>query len=191
MERNKSLKSLNLECIKKELVWTPKNTSFAITPHFCNFKKKVRLVSNIRNHGFNSSRYVKTQFFINYFVDDLTVWQVAILLLMWSFFVCCCKVCDFLQTLIAGWLKGSLKHSEPKPPRAWIEDIFFLKKKTLFCFHKLQILYCLMPQNYDFFFEYQNNLFSFLMDAFVVEHSLKKLLMDLSMIWCFHWVNSS
>jgi len=47
---------------------------------------------------------------------------------MWSFFICCCKVHDFFKTQIGGWLEGSLKHTEPMPLRAQIEDLDFPEK---------------------------------------------------------------
>jgi hypothetical protein len=42
---------------------------------------------------------------------DLIFYQ-AFFLSLWSFFICCHKVCEFLQTLISAWLKDSLKQSK-------------------------------------------------------------------------------
>lgn len=50
----------------------------------------------------------------DYFTKDFTFCQ-TFLLSLWSFLICCCKVCEFFQTLIKSWLKDSLKQF--KPPR--------------------------------------------------------------------------
>jgi hypothetical protein len=42
---------------------------------------------------------------------DLIFYQ-AFFLSLWSFFICCHKVREFLQTLISAWLKDSLKQSK-------------------------------------------------------------------------------
>jgi hypothetical protein len=41
---------------------------------------------------------------------DLIFYQAFFL--SWFFFICCHKVCEFLQTLISAWLKDSLKQSK-------------------------------------------------------------------------------
>ncbi len=34
------------------------------------------------------------------------------MLFLWTFFICCNKVCEFFQTLISEWLKESLKQCD-------------------------------------------------------------------------------
>ncbi len=78
-------------------------------------------------------------------VQKIIIWQ-AFLLLLWSFFTCCCKGCDFFQTLINGWLKGSLKQIDFEPSKLKQNILsFFQKLKTYFHLHKVQKL-CLVPQ---------------------------------------------
>jgi hypothetical protein len=54
--------------------------------------------------------------FFDCLTQNLSFWQ-AFLLLIWSFFACCRKGCDFFQSLIGGWLQESLKQTCFEPPR--------------------------------------------------------------------------
>jgi hypothetical protein len=69
--------------------------------------------------------------FFDCLAENLSFWQ-AFLVLIWSFFACCCEGCDFFQTLIGGWLKESLKQTYFEPPR--------LKTKYLILFPKTENL---------------------------------------------------
>jgi hypothetical protein len=42
--------------------------------------------------------------------------------------VCCCKGCDFFQTLTGGWLKESLKQIDFEPPRLETKHLFLSSK---------------------------------------------------------------
>jgi hypothetical protein len=59
--------------------------------------------------------------FFHCLVQDLSFWQ-AFLLSLWTFFICCNKVCEFFQTLINEWLKESLKQCDFEPSRQETKD---------------------------------------------------------------------
>jgi hypothetical protein len=52
----------------------------------------------------------------NYLAEELIFWQTFTKKLLWTFFICCHKVFEFLQTLTSGWLKASFKQQECEPP---------------------------------------------------------------------------
>jgi hypothetical protein len=102
---------------------------------------------------------------------------------LWSFFTCC-KGCDFFQTLIGGWLKGSLKQTDFEPPK--------LKTKHLVFFPKIEDLFSPLqtpkvvpytpnckpskcPHCHENPREYPKHLLLPLTYAFVIKHILPKL----------------
>jgi hypothetical protein len=61
------------------------------------------------------------------FAHNISFWQ-SFILLLWSFFTCCCKGCDFLQTSIGGWLENSSKQTNFEPPTLETKHLVFSPK---------------------------------------------------------------
>lgn len=126
--------------------------------------------------------------FYDYLVENLTFCPTFLLSLS-SFFICCHKVCEFFQTLIRPWLKNSLKQLKPSRleelalPKETITLVWLLKTpKLVVCSPKPSHRHKLICDNLGY-------LLPPLMHAFVIGHGLTKLPMDLSTMWCLHWVS--
>jgi hypothetical protein len=84
--------------------------------------------------------------FFNYLTQNLSFWQ-TFLLLLWSFFACCHKGCNFFQTLIGGLLKESLKQIDFEALILETKDfVFFPKIKYLHYNKKRAILRSKYPR---------------------------------------------
>jgi hypothetical protein len=132
--------------------------------------------------------------FFYYLTQNLSFWQTFFLLL-WSFFACCHKGCNFFQTLIGGLLKESLKQID--------FEALILETKDLVFFPKIKYLsppsqtlkivpYTPNPKpskqchSHEKPKEYPKHLFLPLTNAFMIEHIFPKLPLDPSMMWQLH-----
>lgn len=92
---------------------------------------KVKFNPTYTKMAFVAQGTKKEEEFFYYFVQNLFFWQ-TFLLLLWSLFACCCKGCNFFQTLIGGLLKESLKQTNFETPRLKTKDlVFFPETKYL------------------------------------------------------------
>jgi hypothetical protein len=87
------------------------------TPYNCH-SLDVRFSSSKKGSWFwlNKSHYKMMNFVI---VEHKTLFFTKFFFLsLWSLFIYCHKVCEFLQTLTSSWLKDSLKQPElPRPEK--------------------------------------------------------------------------
>jgi len=94
------------------------------------------------------------------------------------------RVVIFFQTLIGGWLKGSLKQTDFEPPKLETKHlVFFPKIEDLFSpLQTLKVVPCTpnckpskCPHSHENLREYPKHLLLPLTYAFVIEHILPKL----------------
>ncbi len=135
--------------------------------------------------------------FFYYLAQNLSFWQTFPLLL-WSFFTCCHKGCNFFQTLIGGLLKESLKQIDFEAPRLEIEYLVFFPNfpKTKDLSSPSQTLKIVpytpnpkpskQPHSHEKPKKYPKHLLPPLTDAFMIEHIFPKLPLDPSMMWQLH-----
>lgn len=111
-------------------------------------------------------------------VQDLSFWQ-AFLLSLWTFFICCNKVCEIFQTLISEWLKESLKQCDFEPSRQETKDFVLPPKikNLVLPSQTLEFVPCTPKHHHSHEkpFEYLWNLLLPLMNAFVIEHIFLKI----------------
>ncbi len=110
--------------------------------------------------------------FFDCLVEKITFWQ-TFLLLLWTFFICCQKVSNFLQTLNSGWLKTYFKQQdyEPPPPTLEMENLVMLPQNPYF-FLPSTPNHCTTkhPYSHERKFAYPSPFLPPLTYAFVIEH---------------------
>jgi hypothetical protein len=106
----------------------------------------------------------------------ITLWQ-GFLLMFWSCAIFCCKFCEILQTLILTWLAQSLKTIKGQLLRKPNFDKPSTPKP--------------IDHNFKFLCDCHHYLLPPFMKAFIIEHIFTHLLIDLSMMWCFHQINQT
>jgi hypothetical protein len=105
-----------------------------------------------------------------------------------SFFICCYKVYDFLQTLIRAWLKDSFNQLELQRPK---ELVLLQETKALIFPPKfLELVPCTPKHPHSHKLAFDNLGYLILLtNAFVTKHIFTKFSMDSSMMLCLHQVS--
>jgi hypothetical protein len=113
--------------------------------------------------------------FFDCLAEEFTFWQ-TFLLLLWTFFIWCHKVSNFLQTLISGWLKTSFKQQdcEPPPPTLEMKNLVLPPQNPKVLLPSTPNHYTPKhPYSHERNFAYPSLFFLPLTNAFVIEHIFK------------------